>query len=101
MNPQEKIQRTYMIAVRKLAEDTASYQLSYTPRGLQQTRGLGRASKRGPVFKATAHVQDDEIHVSWEQAPSDPEASQADFDQDVRARVQALHRWIVRLAALI
>src|SRR5205823_8364245 len=34
-------------------------------------------------------------------APSDPEASQADFDQDVRARVQALHRWIVRLAALI
>ena len=89
-----------MTTVRQM-DEPATYQLSYVPRGLMHERGPGGAPKRVPEFKATAQVRDDEILVSWEKAPSDPEAAQADFDQDVRARVKAMREWIERLIPLV
>jgi hypothetical protein len=99
MDAQEKIRRSYMITVRQM-DETTNYRLSYVPRGLMQERGAGGAPKRVPEFKATAQVRDDEILVKWEKAPSDPEAAQADFDQDVRSRVEALRAWNERLILL-
>ncbi len=46
-------------------------------------------------------MSDDEIVVTWKRPPSDPQATQEDFDQDVRQRVGPLHEWIERLAPLV
>ena len=54
-----------------------------------------------PEYKATAQVRGDVILVTWEKAPSDPEATQEDFDEDVRARVRTLHHWLEQLTPLV
>jgi hypothetical protein len=99
MNAPEKIRRAYMITIRPT--DDASYRLSYVPRGLMQSRGWNESPKGVPKYVAKAQLQDEEIRVTWENAPGGPEASQEDLDQDVRARVKALREWIGRLTPLV
>ena len=101
MNAQEKIRRAYRVSVRPADETADDYRLSFVPRGLQQVRGPGGGAKRVPEYKATAQVRGDAILVTWEKPPSDPEATQEDFDQDVRARVGALETWIKQLRSLV
>jgi hypothetical protein len=101
MIAQEKIQRGYMVSLRQVAEPGGTYQVSYVPRGLQQVPGSGGERKRVPEFRAIAHVEDEEVVVNWEKPPSDPEATEAEFDHDVRSRVRPLHAWIERLMPLV
>ncbi|HEV3256546.1 MAG TPA: hypothetical protein VG013_06695 [Gemmataceae bacterium] len=101
MTAQEKIQRGYMISLRQVDDAEATYQVAYVPRGLQQVRASGSAAKRVPEFKAIARVEDDDIVVNWQKSPTDSDATQEDFDQDVRARVRPMHEWIERLMPLV
>jgi hypothetical protein len=99
MNAQEKIRRAYMVTVRPW--DDTTYRVYYVPRGLTHERGPNGSPKTVPRYSAMAQLQDDEIRVRWEKLPPDPEAAQADFDQDVRARIKALREWIGRLTPLV
>src|SRR5438132_10436019 len=96
MTGQEKIRRAYRIYLRQMPEIQSTYEVSYVPRGPG-----GGVAKRVPEFKAMAHVQKNGLAVRWHKAPSDPEATQADFDEDVRRRVRPLHEWIERLMPLV
>jgi hypothetical protein len=101
MNVQEMIQRAYTVTVHPVVETADNYRVSYVPRGPQQAKRPSGARKRLPEFTATAQIQGDEVLVKWEKAPSDPEATEEDFDEDLRSRVKALHKWIEQLDALI
>src|SRR4051794_32816745 len=101
MDAHEKIQRGYSVSVRRLPEVAGRYRLSYVPRGLAHARGPGGKPKPVPEFRATAQVEGDQFLVSWDKAPSDPDAAQSDFDGDARARIAALHKWVERLTPLV
>jgi hypothetical protein len=101
MNGQERIRRAYAVTVGPVPETADRYRLSYKPRGFMQARRPSGTSKRAPEYLATAQVQRNEIRVTWDKPPSDPEATQEDFDQDVRARVEALRYWMERLTTLV
>ena len=99
MNAREVIRRSYTVTV--LPAEAGVYRLSYVPRGLMRSRVTGEAAKRAPEYKATAQVRGDEIQVTWDKAPADPEATPEDFDQDVGARVRTLRQWIDQLNPLV
>jgi hypothetical protein len=101
MTGQEKIQRAYMIRVRKAPEQAEAYQISYMPRGLQQARAPAGRPKRVPEYKAVVQINGRDAPVQWEAPPTDPEAGQEDFDQDARRRARIVHEWLGMLSRLI
>ena len=100
MTAQEKIQRGYMVTVKRLPEGEGLYMVSYVPRELQQPRVSGRA-KKIPEYRATVDALDADVGVAWDHEPADPEAKVADFAKDARRRVSLLHPWLVLLADLV
>jgi hypothetical protein len=97
---QEKIQRSFMIRVRHAA-DPDTYVVHYVPRGLQQLRERGGDAKRIPEYKASAHVEGNDIVLTWHNPPTDLEADQEQFAHDATERVRLLHDWLCRLSTLV
>lgn len=101
MTVQETIHRGYMVSIRQAPGTTDTYELSYDKRGIQAASGSGGTPKRVPEgLKATAQVEGDAIHVTWQKTPPDPTARE-EFDEDARVRVLLLHQWLERLSPLI
>jgi hypothetical protein len=102
MTGQEKITHGYTVSVRPPADAADGYHVFYTLRGLQEARTNGGAPRQAPTtVEAVAHVQGEDVVVRWVNAPSDPQASQEEFEQDVRGRVRTLDSWLGRLESLV
>ncbi|MCI0464287.1 MAG: hypothetical protein L0Z62_45715 [Gemmataceae bacterium] len=102
MTGQEKIARGYKTNIRQPADAADGYHVFYAPRALQYARGNGGApAPIPPSFEAIAQFQGDDLTVRWVNAPTDPEATREDFEQDARGRVRTLHDWLGRLSCLI
>jgi hypothetical protein len=101
MTVKNEVRGKYLVSLRQVPDTEAIYEITYTPRDVQPASRSGRATKRVMAFVATAQVRDDEVVVDWRKRPSDPEATQSDFNQDVGKRVRLLHAWIERLMPLV
>src|SRR6266702_4790643 len=85
MTGEEKIQRRYMVSVRRDEEAVGVYLVLYVPRGLQAVRTPGKPSKKVPKHSAGVNVLT-EAPVTWQHAPADPEATLGEYDHDARRR---------------
>ena len=97
MTAQEKIQRRYMVNTRG-AGDAGLYRVFYVPRGTEQARTSGRATKV-PEHVAAVNVPNE--LVAWENQPADAEAALEDFKADALRRAKAIHGWLTMLTSLI
>ncbi len=100
MTGEEKIQRAYMISVRRKGEAVGVYLVLYVPRGLQAVKAPGKQPKKVPEHRATVNVLTD-TQVTWDNPPADPEAPLGEFDHDARRRAKLVHDWLVLLERLI
>jgi hypothetical protein len=100
MTGPEKIERAYMIRVRRDGEADGVYHVRYVPRGLQGVRTPGKQTKQVPEHTATANVLTD-ARVTWDNPPVDPEATLGEFDRDARRRAKLVHDWLALLQRLI
>ncbi len=100
MTGEEKIQRAYMVSIRRDDETFGVYLVSYVPRGLQAARTPGKRSKKVPEHKATVNVLTD-APVTWSDPPADPDATLGEFDHDARRRAKLVHGWLGLLERLI
>src|ERR1022692_784655 len=100
MTAEEKIQRAYMISVRRDGEAAGVYLVLYVPRGLQEVRTPGKQSKKVPEHRAMVNVLSD-AKVTWDTPPVEPAGILGEFDNDARRRAMLVHDWLTLLERLI
>jgi hypothetical protein len=99
---QEKIARGYTITIRPPSDAADGYHVCYAHRALPYARGNGDApAPVPPDFEAVVQIREGAVTIGWVNGPTDPEATQEDFERDACGRVRVLHDWIVRLGDLL
>lgn len=102
MTGREKIKRAFRTRVQQPAGAGDGYRIFYSPRSLQQVKGVnGTFPAVPPPFQANVHIAGDDVRVQWVNAPIDPEATASDFEEDATGRAFLLHEWLARLSCLL
>jgi hypothetical protein len=101
MTAEETIRCGFMVTITPWADDLDHYDISYVPRGPQQVRGAGGASKRAPEYTADVAAIGSSVKIDWRKRPPGDGEWLAEIDRDIERRIRLLHKWLASLRHLI